>query len=83
MTDKEMLKQIREYKFAVNELALYLDTHPYDREALSLHRNYAEELEKLKKEYERMYGPLTIYCPANQREWKWVDEPWPWEGVRR
>ena len=75
---EEMLQQIRAYDFAINELALYLDTHPEDEKALCLHRKYAREAKHLKDKYQKVYGPLTINFPCNK--WRWLEEPWPWEG---
>lgn len=75
---EEMLQQIMEYDFAINELALYLDTHPEDDKALCLHRKYCREAKELKDMYQKVYGPLTIYFPCNK--WRWLEEPWPWEG---
>ena len=40
---REMMQEIRCLEFAINELALYLDTHPDDQKALCLHRKYAKE----------------------------------------
>lgn len=74
---EEMLQQIRCYDFAINELALYLDTHPDDDKALCLHRKYAKEAKELKDKYQKVYGPLTINYPCNK--WRWLEEPWPWE----
>ena len=77
MTRAEMLQKIREYNFAVIELALYLDTHPEDQKALCLHKEYSKKLKDLKDKYQKVYGPLTIYYPCNK--WRWLEEPWPWE----
>lgn len=74
----EMMMKIRELNFAIIELGLYLDTQPEDQRALCLHREYTKELRDLKDKYQRMYGPLTIYFPCNK--WRWLEEPWPWEG---
>ena len=74
---QEMLMQIRELRFSVNDLALYLDTHPCDRRAIALHNQYSKELRVLSDEYQKKYGPLTIECPCNK--WRWIDLPWPWE----
>ena len=41
---QQMLMQIRELKFSVNDLALYLDTHPNDRRAIRIHNQYSNEL---------------------------------------
>lgn len=73
----EMLMQIRELKFSVNDLALYLDTHPNDRNALNLHNQYSQNLRNLTNQYQKKFGPLTIECPCNK--WRWIDLPWPWE----
>ena len=78
MTRKEMLKKIKCLKFAVVELALYLDTHPDDTKALCLHTKYSKELKEICDKYQKVYGPLTIEYPCNK--WRWLEEPWPWEG---
>ena len=75
---EELLQNIRCYEFAINELALYLDTHPEDKKALCLHKKYCNELKVLRDMYQKVYGPLTITYPCNK--WRWLEEPWPWEG---
>ena len=59
------------------DIAEYLDTHPTDRKALCLHREYTNELKNIKDKYQRIFGPLDIYYPCNK--WRWLEEPWPWE----
>ncbi|MBR1803223.1 MAG: spore coat protein CotJB [Clostridia bacterium] len=73
-----MLNDIRSLSFAIVELAQYLDTHPNDQKALCLHQEYCEQYRDLTDKYQRIFGPLTIYFPCNR--WRWIDEPWPWEG---
>lgn len=70
----ELLQKIRCYAFAVNDIALYLDTHPTDSKALCLHRKYCQELKDLEDKCQRVYGPLTINYPCNK--WRWLEEPW-------
>lgn len=80
--DKTSLKKdIMALNFAINDLVLYLDTHPNDSRAINLHSQYSERLEKLKNKYEEMYGPLTVIfsSPENSNRWAWSEEPWPWE----
>jgi spore coat protein JB len=77
-TREEMLNEIKCLRFAITELALYLDTHEDDEKALCLHRKYAKELRELTDKYQKVYGPLTIEYPCNK--WRWLEEPWPWEG---
>ena len=74
---RTMINEIRSLDFAINELALYLDTHPDDQKALCLHRKYCKEIRDLKDKYQKMFGPLTIFYPCNK--WRWLEEPWPWE----
>lgn len=75
---EEMMMQIRELDFAIIELGLYLNTHPEDQIALCLHREYTNQVKELKDNYQKVYGPLTIFFPCNK--WRWLENPWPWEG---
>ena len=77
MTREEMAMKIKEYQFAITDIALYLDTHPEDEKALCLHRNYCKKAKELKDMYQKMYGPLTINYPC--KKWRWLEQPWPWE----
>lgn len=74
---EKMMKEIKCLNFAIIELAEYLDTHPDDRKALCLHKQYCNELNELKDKYQKVFGPLSIYYPCNK--WRWLEEPWPWE----
>lgn len=76
-TREELLKKVMEYKFAVNDLALYLDTHPNDRDALRLHNNNVVKLKEATNEYQNRFGPLTFETQMNR--WEWVEDKWPWE----
>lgn len=76
-TRSEMIQKLKELKFSIIELALYLDTHPEDKKALCLHKEYSNKYNKLADQYQKMYGPLTIMFPCNK--WRWLEEPWPWE----
>lgn len=77
-TREELMKKIKCYNFAIIELALYLDTHPDDERAICLHNSYNKTFRDLKDKYQKVYGPLTIFYPCNK--WRWLEEPWPWEG---
>lgn len=76
--EKEAMKKVMQLMFAVNDITLYLDTHPQDRNALNLHHQYVVEYENAKKYYEDNFGPLSIY--ANMNNWTWSYDKWPWEG---
>lgn len=77
----QMLNEINEISFAVNDLHLYLDTHPCDEEALARCREMLQKRIRLLKEYAQNYGPLTVDSadlPDCDR-WKWMEQPFPWE----
>lgn len=73
------LSELQALGFAVQELALYLDTHRDDKEALSLYRSYQEMYEHCMEEYKRKYGPLNHSLPSAAKTYDWLDDPWPWE----
>ena len=74
---EEMMKQIKSLNFAVVDISEYLDTHPSDKKALCLHREYTNKLKDIKDKYQKIFGPLDIYYPCNK--WRWLENPWPWE----
>lgn len=65
--------------FAVQELALYLDTHPEDKEALTLYRGYQKLLSEGSQTYAQKYGPMTHGTPVDHTGYTWINDPWPWE----
>lgn len=81
LSQEELMKKLQSLAFAINDLALYLDTHPNDEKAIKLHNDYANQYRTAQDRYEREYGPLSIFCPCNS--WRWIEGPWPWEGGRR
>lgn len=74
---EELMKKVMAYKFAVNDMSLFLDTHPTDEKALKLHNEYVREYDKAKCEYESKYGPLSFETEMDS--WQWVTDMWPWE----
>ena len=57
---KDLLQWINVVSFAVNDVHLYLDTHPTDKEALAYFHEYSKLRNHALKEYSKYYGPLTI-----------------------
>lgn len=72
------LTELQTMSFVLQELALYLDTHREDTEALQLYRNIQAMYAQQRSEYEKECGPLTHMSPAGD-EYKWLCDPWPWE----
>lgn len=73
------LTELQALGFAVQDLALYLDTHRDDQEALELYRSYQKMYEKCAMEYRQKHGPLTHKTPSEAESYDWLDDPWPWE----
>ena len=65
--------------FAINELALYLDTHREDQEAFELYRQYQEMYHKGMMLYSKEQGPITHIGPNQGNQYRWLNDPWPWE----
>ena len=65
--------------FAIHELALYLDTHREDQEALELYRTYQQMYHKGMMEYTKNCRPLNHHMPSKGKQYQWLDDPWPWE----
>ena len=81
-SDKGQLFQwINMVSFAMNDVLLYLDSHPCDKEALAYFHQVKSLREKALQEYASAYGPLTLDTVSwTDDKWKWTLEPWPWEG---
>lgn len=75
----ELLKQITALNFMVEDLSLYLNTHPSDREALIKYNGYVKESLILKQEYEKCFGMIGEHDSYSPYPWQWIKEPWPWE----
>lgn len=95
MADRiQLLKEIDEISFTVNDLNLYLDTHPLDQEAINYFQQTMAKRKELLKNYANEFEPLLIdyVCPdtnnssqahtnyAGQKHFTWADGPLPWEG---
>lgn len=72
------LSELQVIAFAVQELALYLDTHRDDAEALELYTQYQQMYQKCREAYEMNCGPLN-HKSINKGSYRWLDDPWPWE----
>ena len=68
--------------FAIQELALYLDTHRDDTEALEVYREYQKLYNHCKNEYLKDHGPLNHFQEEASDQYNWLNDPWPWEYSR-
>ena len=80
MKDREtLLRQLSATQFAAWEMHIYLDTHPQDRQALQAMQKYRREAEKLQREFQEKYGPITPADTLDDMSFTWINNPWPWE----
>lgn len=81
MSECQLMKQINEVSFAVNDLQLYLDTHPDCREGLRMMAGKLEQRRRLLGVYARKFGPLTLDSAnlSDEDTWKWMQQPFPWQ----
>ena len=77
----KLLQDINEVSFAVNDILLYLDTHPCDKNAMEFYQKNASRRRELMTLYAREFGPLTVDDAqiSDSDTWKWVKQPFPWE----
>ena len=72
------MAELQTMGFVIQELALYLDTHRDDKEALEVFRAFQKLYVKGREKYEKECGPLNHMSVAGEK-YRWLDDPWPWE----
>lgn len=75
----ELFEEICAVSFAMDELRLYLDTHPKNAEALALFTEYMKKRHELVAKYTEEYGPIYSYYINTDNGWGWNNEPMPWD----
>ena len=76
------MTELQALGFAIQELALYLDTHRDDLEALEVYRKYQNMYNRCAAEYQKDHGALTHMWESDTQDYNWLDDPWPWEYCR-
>jgi len=81
--DKDkLLLNIQTHCFVLKDLGLFLDTHPGDQSILGEFNKANNKLKSLKEDYENKYGPLCINNVNSNKDWEWINNPWPWDTGR-
>ncbi len=86
--EQSMLRQIQQVGFAVDDLRLYMDTHPEDKEGLKLLKTMLQRKRTLMREFALEFYPLAEVCmdviykenPESEC-YCWPEGRIPWEGV--
>ena len=82
-TQAALLRKITKAGHMLNDIKLYLDTHPNCKHALAHFEKYQNMLDLLTYDYNLKYNPLTARLSENaqkEKHWHWIEEPWPWEN---
>lgn len=78
------MDEINAISFAVNDLTLYLDTHPQCKNGLVLFKELLQKRLDLLADYAARYNPLTqismVTGTPETTEYGWGEGPAPWEG---
>ncbi len=72
-------RELAQLSFAMDELRLFLDTHPNDRAALAASNEVRAKRDTVVRQYERLVGPVNFYEAGGDCSWDWLRAPWPWE----
>ena len=72
------MTELQAMAFAIQELALYLDTHRNDREATELYQTYQKMYHQAMMAYTEKCRQLNHMIPTDG-DYQWTDDPWPWE----
>lgn len=77
----QLLQEINEVSFAVNDILLYLDTHPCDKDAMEFYKKNVSRRLELMSAYAEEFGPLTVDNAVKScgDTWKWMEQPFPWQ----
>lgn len=76
----QCLHELQAVDFVLDELMLYLDTHPDDAQAQEQFELFARGRMNLASQFETRFGPLQSFgnSPGGAGA-AWVDGPWPWQ----
>lgn len=80
MSQGALFDAIRAVSFTMDELRLFLDTHPDNSDALKIYLDNQARRHDLIAEYTNKYGPVEAYCINNDGSWSWTNEPMPWKA---
>ena len=85
---EEALLRIQKVSFVIDDVRLYMDTHPTDKQGLALLKDMLKKRKELLKDFASEFYPLTFDCMADIYEevpasesYCWQDGPCPWEGA--
>ena len=79
MSRDDMMTRVQMLGFVMSDIALFLNTHPYDDAALQFYQKYKALYDMALVEFEEQFGPMSMDRVNIEDGWSWIDHPWPWE----
>lgn len=65
--------------FVVDEIELYLDTHPDDKEAFNMYQAFLTLQKEAHERYVKRFGPVQQCDMLGMNSYTWLNDPWPWD----
>lgn len=65
--------------FAMDDVRLFLDTHPCEQAALSMYASLGKNRGELAHVLAQKGRPVNFYDAGGAGHWNWTEGPWPWE----
>ena len=78
-TPPSPMAELMAIEFVADELELYLDTHPEDREAFALYQTFLALKKEARARYVQRCGPITQEDMLGMQDYAWLQDPWPWD----
>ena len=80
MVNNPMMMKITELSFVIDELRLFLDTHPDCTEAMVMWNEIQRQRAAVVADFEAQFGPLGSYGTVDCGEWSRTQGYWPWQN---
>ena len=79
MERETLMHKVMEADFACLDMHLFLNTHPYEKEAFAKFKEFSAQAALARGEYEKKHGPLSYISASQGDKFNWPDLPWPWQ----
>jgi spore coat protein JB len=76
---EELMKNFQIMCFVLDDITLFLQSHPTDQAALRSYEKYQQMKREAERAYTEAYGALQSDNVFVTDRWTWADMPWPWE----
>ena len=78
MNKNDLFNKIQSLGFVLYDTALFLDTHPENKQALEYLSKATKAYMKAREMYVNRFGMLTATDIGDDDRFSWIDSPWPW-----